>query len=64
MTEFAINPNSGILTSNRVFDYEERYLYNVSVSATDIVGHQVISELLTLPFSPNLMYSWVSSLEQ
>ena len=40
-SDFAINPNSGILTSNKVFDYEEQYMYNVTLTATDIRQHSV-----------------------
>jgi hypothetical protein len=43
---FAVNPNSGIITTTRSFDHETQYLYNMTVIASDIVGQQVFPYLV------------------
>lgn len=42
---FSVNPSSGVITSTRQFDHEEQYVYNITVLATDIVGHQVYKHI-------------------
>lgn len=37
-TLFSVNPSSGVLFTNAVFDYEERSFYNLTIRATNIMG--------------------------
>lgn len=37
-TLFSINPSSGVLFTNAVFDYEQRSFYNLTIRATNIMG--------------------------
>ena len=43
---FKINPNSGIISSNVEFDYEEASFYNLTVQATNMVGVSTETMLL------------------
>ncbi|KAL5013005.1 hypothetical protein ScPMuIL_011556 [Solemya velum] len=36
--KFDMNPNSGVIFTNSIFDFEESVFYNLTISATNIVG--------------------------
>ena len=43
---FIINPNSGIVTSNAVLDYEKSSFFNLTIQATNMVGVSAETQLL------------------
>ncbi|KAL3879172.1 hypothetical protein ACJMK2_031481 [Sinanodonta woodiana] len=43
---FAINPNSGVVHSSVVIDYEKRQFYNLTISATNIIHAATYTTLL------------------
>ncbi|CAI9732107.1 protocadherin Fat 1 isoform X3 [Octopus vulgaris] len=43
---FRINPNSGVLSTNKVCDYEEQIFYNLTVTAMNIIGRSTSCSVL------------------
>lgn len=43
---FSVDPTSGVLTTNRVLDYEWTRFYNVTVTATNLVGVNASTQVL------------------
>lgn len=46
LDRFDMNPNSGVIFTNTVLDYEEYNFYNLTISATNIVGASTVASVL------------------
>lgn len=43
---FRINPNSGVLSTNKICDYEEQIFYNLTITAMNIIGRSTSCSVL------------------